>query len=49
MEVKVQADLSGKILSIETGKVAKQAHGAAMVRLGGYYDSGYRGRGKTDG
>jgi polyribonucleotide nucleotidyltransferase len=34
MEVKVQADLSGKILSIETGKVAKQAHGAAMVRLG---------------
>lgn len=34
MEVKVQADLSGKFLSIETGKVAKQAHGAAMVRLG---------------
>jgi len=34
MEVKVQADVNGKILSIETGKVAKQAHGAAMVRLG---------------
>ncbi|MFH1335902.1 MAG: polyribonucleotide nucleotidyltransferase [Candidatus Zixiibacteriota bacterium] len=34
MEVKVQADMNGKILSIETGKVAKQAHGAAMVRLG---------------
>jgi len=34
MEVKVQADVNGKILSIETGKVAKQAHGAAIVRLG---------------
>jgi polyribonucleotide nucleotidyltransferase len=34
MEVKLQADLSGKILTVETGKVAKQAHGAAMVRLG---------------
>jgi polyribonucleotide nucleotidyltransferase len=34
MEVKVQADVNGKVLSIETGKVAKQAHGAAMVRLG---------------
>ena len=34
MEVKVQTDIGGKILSIETGKVAKQAHGAAMVRLG---------------
>ncbi len=34
MEVKVQIDMNGKILSMETGKVAKQAHGAATVRLG---------------
>lgn len=34
MEVKVQREVGGKNLSIETGKVAKQAHGAAMVRLG---------------
>ncbi len=34
MEVKVQRDVRDKVLIIETGKVAKQAHGAATVRLG---------------
>jgi len=31
---RVEVDLGGKSLSIETGKVAKQSHGATMVRLG---------------
>src|SRR5499433_383004 len=31
---KVEADFHGRRLSIETGKVAKQAGGAALVRLG---------------
>ena len=34
MEVKVQREVRDKVLIIETGKVAKQAHGAATVRLG---------------
>jgi polyribonucleotide nucleotidyltransferase len=32
--VKVEREIAGKILSIETGKMAKQAHGAAVVRYG---------------
>jgi len=31
---KVEKDIGGRLLSIETGKVAKQAHGAALVRYG---------------
>jgi polyribonucleotide nucleotidyltransferase len=31
---KVEKDIGGRLLSIETGKVAKQAHGAAVVRYG---------------
>jgi polyribonucleotide nucleotidyltransferase len=34
MESYEEIDLDGKILRVETGKVAKQAHGSAMVRLG---------------
>ena len=34
MEFRSELDLGGKTLVVETGKVAKQAHGAAMVRLG---------------
>jgi polyribonucleotide nucleotidyltransferase len=34
MEIRLQMDVGGKLLSIETGKVAKQAHGSAVVRLG---------------
>jgi polyribonucleotide nucleotidyltransferase len=34
MVERVEIDLGGKSLVIETGKVAKQAHGAATVRLG---------------
>jgi polyribonucleotide nucleotidyltransferase len=33
MEFRRELDLGGKTLVVETGKVAKQAHGAAMVRL----------------
>ncbi len=33
MEFKWELDLGGKTLVVETGRVAKQAHGAAMVRL----------------
>ncbi len=34
MESKLEIDLGGKALVVETGKVAKQAHGSAVVRLG---------------
>jgi polyribonucleotide nucleotidyltransferase len=34
MESRLEIELGGKTLMVETGKVAKQAHGAAMVRLG---------------
>jgi polyribonucleotide nucleotidyltransferase len=34
MESKLEIELGGKNLRVETGKVAKQAHGAAVVRLG---------------
>ena len=34
MVERVEIDLGGKSLTIETGKVAKQAHGATTVRLG---------------
>lgn len=34
MEHRIEIDLSGKTLSIETGKVALQANGAVIVRLG---------------
>ncbi|MGB8656553.1 MAG: polyribonucleotide nucleotidyltransferase [Candidatus Zixiibacteriota bacterium] len=34
MEARVQEEIGGKNLVIETGKVARQAHGAAVVRLG---------------
>ncbi len=34
MELRLEMELGGKTLTVETGKVAKQAHGAAMVRLG---------------
>jgi polyribonucleotide nucleotidyltransferase len=33
----VQTDVSGRILSLETGKVARQAEGAVVVRYGGTY------------
>jgi len=32
--VRVEKELGGRILSIETGKLAKQAHGSALVRYG---------------
>ena len=32
--VKVERELGGRTLSIETGRIAKQAHGAALVRYG---------------
>ncbi len=31
---KVEKDIGGRLLSIETGKIAKQAHGSALVRYG---------------
>ena len=31
---KVEKEIGGKILSIETGKIAKQADGAVVVRYG---------------
>jgi polyribonucleotide nucleotidyltransferase len=31
---KVEREIGGRILSIETGKIAKQAHGSAVVRYG---------------
>ncbi len=31
---RVEREINGKILSIETGKLAKQAHGSALVRYG---------------
>jgi len=34
MESRLEIELGGKTLTVETGKVAKQAHGATMVRLG---------------
>ena len=34
MNERVEVDLGEKSLIIETGKVAKQAHGATIVRLG---------------
>ena len=34
MESRLQIELGGKTLMVETGKVAKQAQGAAVVRLG---------------
>lgn len=34
MESRLELELEGKILTLETGKVAKQANGAALVRLG---------------
>src|SRR5512141_1930139 len=34
MQETVTVDVGGRVLSIETGKVAKQADGAAVVRLG---------------
>lgn len=34
MIVRKELDLGGKILTIETGKLAKQAHGAVTVRMG---------------
>jgi len=34
MESRLEIELDGKTLMVETGKVAKQAHGAAIVRLG---------------
>jgi polyribonucleotide nucleotidyltransferase len=34
MEHSVEIDLGGRTLTIETGKVAKQAHGAVLVRSG---------------
>ncbi|TAK55294.1 MAG: polyribonucleotide nucleotidyltransferase [Bacteroidetes bacterium] len=34
MEVRKEVEIGGRILSLETGKLAKQADGAVMVRLG---------------
>jgi polyribonucleotide nucleotidyltransferase len=34
MESRLELELGGKILTVETGKVARQAHGSATVRLG---------------
>jgi polyribonucleotide nucleotidyltransferase len=33
MEARLEIDLQGKTLIVETGKMAKQAHGSALVRL----------------
>ena len=35
MYKKVEAEIGGRILSIETGKIAKQAHGSVIVTYGG--------------
>jgi len=35
MFTKVEAEISGKIISIETGKIAKQASGSIVIRCGG--------------
>ena len=35
MHTKVEAEICGKVISIETGKLAKQASGAVVVRCGG--------------
>ena len=35
MFTKVEAEIGGKIISIETGKLAKQASGSVVVRCGG--------------
>jgi len=32
--VKVEREIAGRVLSLETGKIAKQSHGAVMVRYG---------------
>ena len=32
---RVEREIGGRTLSIETGKIAKQAHGAVMVQYGG--------------
>ncbi len=34
MEARLEINLEGKTLTVETGKVARQAHGSATVRLG---------------
>jgi polyribonucleotide nucleotidyltransferase len=34
MQVKVERQIGAHVLSIETGRIAKQAHGAAVVRFG---------------
>ena len=34
MEILLEADVSGKTLSIQTGKVAKQAYGSVVVKYG---------------
>jgi polyribonucleotide nucleotidyltransferase len=34
MEQRVQVEFSGRTLTIETGKIAKQANGAVIVRAG---------------
>ena len=34
MIIKKEREIGGKILSIETGKMAKQANGSAVVRYG---------------
>ena len=34
MHIREELSLGGRPLSIETGKWAKQAHGAAIVRMG---------------
>ena len=33
-EVRVEREIAGRTLRLETGKVAKQAHGAVMVTYG---------------
>ena len=35
MYKKVEAEIGGRVLSIETGKIAKQAHGSVIVTYGG--------------
>lgn len=35
MFTQVEAEISGKTISIETGKIAKQASGSLVVRCGG--------------
>ena len=34
MESKLELELGGKLLTVQTGKIALQAHGSALVRLG---------------